>query len=298
MRELIPDAGIEHRPGGDGEITLLDLATHRSSLRTIDFSFKPEDPENPLAGYTKERLYIHLRARGLRKSRPTSDSGTATSGSGCSGTRLRRAPRVDYVPLVKKRIIDALSMHDTVYTLNDEQKRRFMQPYRVGNGRRHRVKAYDVDVLAGAAGLRTTVGDMLVWAEANLHPDDSRRALARDAPPWPWHSWTRTSHARRWERNGRIGLAWFIDPATGRLLSRRREQRHHRRSVVQSARGYGARRVVEYRTGQRLLRQYPRRLHPRATGRNRTDRARRHDDSRHGRRPAPRCGSPPRGGSR
>ena len=45
---------------------------------------------------------------------------------------------------------------------------------------------------------------------------NSRRALARDAPPWPRRSRTRTSRARRSDANGRIGLAWFIDPATGR----------------------------------------------------------------------------------
>jgi CubicO group peptidase (beta-lactamase class C family) len=215
VRELIRDAGVEHRTGGDGEITLLDLATHRSSLRTMDFSVKPADPDNPLADYTKERLYIFLRNRGLRK---WGNFGFIYSnlGFGLLGHALATRKSTDYVPLVKKTIVDALSMHDTVYTLNDEQKRRFMQPHRVDIGPRRPVKAYDVDVLAGAAGLRTTAGDMLVWAEANLHPDRlspgvgaGREALAAALA---------AAHEPRADvgRNGRMGLAWFIDPATGR----------------------------------------------------------------------------------
>ena len=159
VRELIPDARIEPRPGGDGEITLLDLATHRSSLR-VDGTFKPADPDNPFADYTKDRLYIYLRYRGLRK---YADFGFVYSnlGMGLLGHALATRAGTDYRPLVKKVIVDALSMHDTVFTLNDEQKRRFMQPYQVNQGPRHPVRPFDVDVLAGAGGFRTTAGDML-----------------------------------------------------------------------------------------------------------------------------------------
>ncbi len=216
VRNLIRDAGIEYKPGGDGEITLLDLATHRSSLRTIDFSFKPEDPDNPLADYTKDRLYIFLRARGLRK---WADFGFIYSnlGYGLLGHALATRSRTEFVPLVKKKIIDALSMHDTVYTLNDEQKRRFMQPYRVDNGPRHRVKPYDVDVLAGAAGLRTTAVDMLMWAEANLHPDEISEGVGAGRTDLAVALVDAHEPRAKVGTNGRIGLAWFIDPATGRI---------------------------------------------------------------------------------
>lgn len=216
VRELIPDAGVERRTGGDGEITLLDLATHRSGLRTIDFSFKPEDPDNPLADYTKERLYIYLRAHGLRK---YGNFGFMYSnlGFGLLGHALATRARTDYVPLVKKTIVDALSMHDTVYRLNDDQKRRFMQPYRVDNGPRHPVKPYDVDVLAGAAGLRTTAGDMLTWAEANLHPDQLSEGVGAGRTALAVALSDAQQPRDKVGVNGRIGLAWFIDPATGRI---------------------------------------------------------------------------------
>ena len=73
----------------------------------MDFSFKPEDPDNPFADYTKDRLYIFLRARGLRK---WDDFGFIYSnlGFGLLGHALATRAGTDYVPLVKKMIIDAL----------------------------------------------------------------------------------------------------------------------------------------------------------------------------------------------
>ena len=173
-----------------------------------------------------------------------------------------------------------------------------MQPYRVDNGPRHPVKPYDVDVLAGAAGLRTTAGDMLAWAEANLHPDRlsegvgaGRTALAAALVD------AHEPHAKV-GTNGRIGLAWFIDPATGR---------HYHGGATRGTTAevsFNPREdtalVVLSNTGpgQRLLGRHPRRSHPRAARRDHAGRAGRHDDSGRGQRAAPRCASPPRGGSR
>jgi len=216
VRELIPDARIEPRPGGDGEITLLDLATHRSSLR-VDGTFKPADPDNPFADYTKDRLYIYLRYRGLRK---YADFGFVYSnlGMGLLGHALATRAGTDYRPLVKKVIVDALSMHDTVFTLNDEQKRRFMQPYQVNQGPRHPVRPFDVDVLAGAGGFRTTAGDMLTWAEANLHPDRLSEGVGAGRTALAVALADAHEPRAKVGLNGRIGLAWFIDPGAGRYF--------------------------------------------------------------------------------
>lgn len=216
VRELIRDGGIDYKPGGDGDMTLLDLATHRSGLRTIDPTFKPADPDNPLADYSKERLYIFLRARGLRKW-PGFGFIYSNLGYALLGHALATRAGTEFQPLVKKTIVDALSLHDTVFTLNDDQKRRFMQPYRMDNGPRRPVKPYDVDVYAGAAGMRTTAGDMLMWAEANLHPDRLSPGVG-SGRAWLEAALTDAREPRdKVGVNGRIGLAWFIDPATGRI---------------------------------------------------------------------------------
>jgi CubicO group peptidase (beta-lactamase class C family) len=211
VRELLPELGIE-RPERQ-EINLLDLATHRSGLRGMDGSYRPPDPENPLADYDKERLYIFLRSRGVVKW--DSNFRYSNLGMGLLGHALATRAGTDYVPLVRKVITGPLSMHDTVFTLNDEQKRRFMQPYNVQRGPRRPARPLDVDVLAGAGGFRSTAIDMLMWAEANLHPDQlspgvgaARNALA--AALAASHELRKAPGPRR-----SMGLAWFFDPETG-----------------------------------------------------------------------------------
>jgi CubicO group peptidase (beta-lactamase class C family) len=211
VRELLPELGIAKPERA--EISLLDLATHRSGMRGMDQSYRPPDPDNPLADYDKQRLYIFLRSRGLVKW--DSNFRYSNIGFGLLGHALATRAGMDYVPLVGKVITGPLSMHDTVFTLNDEQERRFMQPYRVQRGPRHPVRPFDVDVLAGAGGFRSTAGDMLTWAEANLHPDRlspgvgaGRSALAA--------ALTASHEPRKGDGPGRpMGLAWFFDPATG-----------------------------------------------------------------------------------
>ena len=86
------------------------------------------------------------------------------------------------MPLVRKMIIDALSMHDTVFTLNDEQKRRFMQPYRVDMRTAPSGAGRTTSTCSRARpGFRTTAGDMLIVGGGQpASRIASRRASARD----------------------------------------------------------------------------------------------------------------------
>jgi D-alanyl-D-alanine-carboxypeptidase/D-alanyl-D-alanine-endopeptidase len=65
IRTLLP-AGFVARPQGD-DITLLDLATHRSGLPRMPDNFAPKDPYNPYADYGGVRLHEFLTAHGVSK---------------------------------------------------------------------------------------------------------------------------------------------------------------------------------------------------------------------------------------
>ena len=55
-------------PSKDGkEITLLDLATHRSGLPRMPTNFKPADPQNPYADYTVANMYEFLSGYSLTR---------------------------------------------------------------------------------------------------------------------------------------------------------------------------------------------------------------------------------------
>ncbi len=70
VRELLP-AGTVAKPAGsadtDGEITLLDLATHHSGLPRIPDNFHPADRSNPYADYGPQQLYAYLGSHGVAK---------------------------------------------------------------------------------------------------------------------------------------------------------------------------------------------------------------------------------------
>ena len=89
------------------QITLLDLATHRSGLPRLPSNFKPKDPSNPYADYTVEQLYQFLSTYELPRD---VDSQTEYSnlGFGLLGHALERRSGMNYESLVRRRILDPL----------------------------------------------------------------------------------------------------------------------------------------------------------------------------------------------
>jgi len=65
---VVPDIAA----GSPGtEITLLDLATHRSGLPSVPDNIEPKDPDNPFADYDRVALHQFLARRGTAKSPDT-----------------------------------------------------------------------------------------------------------------------------------------------------------------------------------------------------------------------------------
>ncbi len=65
---LFPD--LTQGPPGT-EITLLDLATHRSGLPSVPDNLEPKDPGNPFADYDRAALHQYLARHGTAKSTDT-----------------------------------------------------------------------------------------------------------------------------------------------------------------------------------------------------------------------------------
>src|SRR5260370_20343507 len=86
---LFPD--IAAGPPGT-EITLLDLATHRSGLPSVPNNLKPKDPDNPFADYDRVELHQFLVSHGT--ARPADAKYLYTSfGIGLLRNALRHAAR-------------------------------------------------------------------------------------------------------------------------------------------------------------------------------------------------------------
>jgi D-alanyl-D-alanine-carboxypeptidase/D-alanyl-D-alanine-endopeptidase len=163
---LFPDIAA----GSPGtEITLLDLATHRSGLPSVPDNLEPKDPGNPFADYDRVALHQFLARRGTAKSLDTKYL-YSSLGIGLLGDALAARAGVPYAEMIRTEVTGPLRMNDTVFALSPEQKRRVtqghsasMDPIDAGLG--------ESGIFTGAVGAKSTVEDLLTWLDANLHPE-------------------------------------------------------------------------------------------------------------------------------
>ena len=204
QRLLGPDVTVPTR--NDAEITLLHLTTHSSGLPRMPNNFRPADAGNPYADYTVAQLHEFLASHELQR-----DIGAEVEysnlGTGLLGHALAVSQETDYESLVSERLLEPLGMSDTSIALSPSQRERLA----IGHSVQLRpVANWDLPTLAGAGALRSTVNDMLTFAEANLGLGESplREEMAE------------THQSRRdFSAPGmRIGLGWVIRGGHGREL--------------------------------------------------------------------------------
>ena len=120
---LFPDIAA----GSPGtEITLLDLATHRSGLPSVPDNLEPKDPDNPFADYDRVALHQFLARHGTAKS-PDTKYIYSSMGIGLLGYALAIRADVPYEQMIRTEITEPMRMNDTVFSLTPEQKRRVIQ---------------------------------------------------------------------------------------------------------------------------------------------------------------------------
>ena len=169
VQKYLP-AGVTVPSRNGRQITLLDLATHRSGLPRMPDNFAPADPANPFADYTVEQLYAFLNGHQL-----TRDIGAEFEYSnlamGLLGHALGRAAGTNIQTLIRQRILEPLGMRMTSYS-RDGEVGEWMAKGHGGDG--DVVPYWDLtDAVAGAGGLRSNVQDMLVYLRAQLGPPET-----------------------------------------------------------------------------------------------------------------------------
>ena len=174
VRELLPPGTVE-KPTGR-EITLLDLVTQHSGLPRMPDNFKPTDAANPYADYHAANLYAFLAKHGV--ARPdTTEFLYSNLGFGLLGQALSVRAGKPYPALLEEEVLKPLGMDDTAVELTPAQHARFIPGHTADHRPAH---AWDLDALAGAGAIRSTAPDMLIYLEANLHPE---KIKTKDA--WP-----------------------------------------------------------------------------------------------------------------
>lgn len=196
------------------EITLLDLATHKSGLPTLPSNLKPQDPLNPYADYTVEQMYEYLSNAKLTRA-PGEKYEYSNLATGLLGHILAQRAGTDYETLVVTRICKPLGMTSTLMKLTPEARKRLASGHdktlsETGN--------WDIPTLAGAGAIRSTVNDMLKFVAANLGKEPTPLTAAIEEQlktrqptgvsdvgiALGWHTLTKFDHEIFWH-NGETG---------------------------------------------------------------------------------------------
>lgn len=185
----------------DGKpITLVQLATHTSGLPRMPSNFTPTDMANPYADYDEQDLYEYFKkAKRLRE--PGGKPAYSNLGMGLLGHALALAAGKPFEQLIEERICRPLGMTRTRITLDDALRADLAQAH---DGDGASVKPWDLNVLAGAGGIRSDVDDMLAYSAAQLALVDTplKEAIALAQQP----------RVESGNGDGAVALAWHILP--------------------------------------------------------------------------------------
>ena len=144
------------------EITLTDLATHTSGLPL----FPPftGNPLEALAGYTVSDLRSWLAGLSLSQD-PGAQWEYSNVGYGLLGLALENRAQTTYDALLQRRILDPLGLGDTILYPTSEVTARMATGHDPALAR---VPPLELGIFAPAGGLRSTVEDLLSFANAVL----------------------------------------------------------------------------------------------------------------------------------
>ena len=214
---------------GGKQITLGQLSSQTSGLPRLPGNMRPSDPSNPYADYTVEQLYQFLDSHTLARD-PGAQYEYSNLGVGLLGHALALRAGTSYEELVRARILEPLRMHDTGIRLTAAQRQRMAAGHEAGGDT---VPLWDLPTLAGAGALRSTMADMLKFAEAALRGtgplrDAIEAAMRLRAPAGSptmgvglgWHRLAVAADTIVWHNGGTGGFRSFIGvvPASGRAI--------------------------------------------------------------------------------
>lgn len=179
------------------EVSIRMLSNHTSGLAPLPDNFETENynPLNPYQNYTRKLLFSYLKTCKL-KSKPGEVYAYSNMAAGLLGVILERISGKSYEDLVKLIICKPLKMKNTAEHLSPQEKTHFVKVY---NAEGNETPAWDFDALQACGSLRSTVNDLLKYAEANMKTTENQLSKA-----------FQLTHQLTFGKNQKVGLGWHI----------------------------------------------------------------------------------------
>lgn len=178
-------------------ITLLNLINHTSGLISVPDNLKNNlsDPSNPYKDYTRPMMYAYLKSCKLI-TRPGEKYAYSNLGVGLLGSILQSVSGQTFEQMVSDIITRPLGMFSTAQYLNPLFTPRFVGVY---NSEGQPTAPWDFDVLAPCGALRSTVNDLLKYANVNMN-----------AKPTPLSAAIQLTHKITFTKDVKIGMGWHV----------------------------------------------------------------------------------------
>ena len=199
VAELLPTTASTPQRNGR-KITLIDLATHTSGLPRMPANFAPKNEADPYVGYTEADLYTFLANHEL-----TRDVGAAFEYSNLGVTLLGHVlstrAGLGYEALLRQRVLNPLGMDDTSIALTPGQIARLAPGH---DAALQPAANWNLELFAGAGGLRSTANDMLKFLAAAT--GKAKTPLA------PAFALLLATERRAYDEEAQVGLGWMLLP--------------------------------------------------------------------------------------
>ncbi|MEM9646410.1 MAG: serine hydrolase [Planctomycetota bacterium] len=195
--ELLPQGSSMPEYGGT-PITLLHLATHRSGLPRLPSNLTEVQDDNPYSRYTSKRAMEFLRTHQLAR-KPGQKYEYSNFGTSLLGYLVSKSSGKDYEALLRQTVTEPLGMQSTSVELTASMKQRLATPH---DGSLTPTSTWEFADLPGAGGIRSTLSDMMKFAQANLEPGDDGLGKAMELA-WRQHQGTGSGGPA-------MGLGWHV----------------------------------------------------------------------------------------
>lgn len=183
-------------------ITLLNLINHTSGLVSVPDNLRDNltDPFNPYKDYNKQLMYSYLKSCKLT-SKPGEKYAYSNLGVGLLGSILQSVSGQVFEQMVNEIIARPLGMFSTAQYLNPLFSPRFVGVYNLSG---QPTPPWDFDVLAPCGALRSTVNDLLKYANANMNQRSTPLSAA-----------IQLTHKITFSKDVKIGMGWHVIKVKG-----------------------------------------------------------------------------------